>query len=388
MLRMRHLLRFLPIAVALSACASVNTQEEPGTGVDPISARQAPLRALPETADEFLEDAPGIYVVVDLDTNLLRLMDGHRKLWEAPVGTGTGLRLKGDDGDWHFTTPEGVFQIQYKEEVPVWYLPDWYFVEKGLPIPADDAPERKVEGQLGIAAVYIGREIAIHGTNHPELLGQRVSHGCIRLHNDFALRLFHNVQVGTPVVVVGGEDLEEIDAADVPTPSRVRKPPEPDPFGGVSTEALLTRLDAELDEADTTNSWVRITSRLITRGLKDDAVALRGVLSRAGSASSRDRNREYATFLADAFTRGGLRAVVSLARIDEEERKLAAEAIVGATVALYPGFLNDPLAPWPTRRVPNLRLGPDGKAGWDALAEAELALRETRGADSRVGAAR
>jgi hypothetical protein len=346
------------------------------------------MRALPESADEFLDEASGIYVVIDLDTNKLRLMDGSRKLWEALVGTGTGLRLKGEDGDWHFSTPEGVFQIQYKEEVPVWYLPDWYFVEKGLPIPPDNAPERKVSGQLGIAAVYIGEEIAIHGTNHPELLGQRVSHGCIRLHNDYALRLFHNVQVGTPVVVMGGEDLEELDAADVPTPSRTRKPPEPDPFGGVSTEVLLTRLERELERPDTTALWVRLTSRLITRGLKDDAIALRGVLSLAGSAGSRDRNREYATFLADAFTRGGLRAVVSLARIGEEERKLAAEAIVGATVSLYPDFLSDPLAPWPTRRVPSLRLGPDGKAGWEALAAAEQALKSSRSRATRADASR
>lgn len=387
MLRTHHPLRSLLVAVAVSACASTDPQWEPDeSGADAIGARQAPLRALPESADEFLDEASGIYVVIDLDTNRLRLMDGNRKLWEALVGTGTGLRLKGDDGDWHFSTPEGVFQIQYKEEVPVWYLPDWYFVEKGLPIPPDNAPERKVSGQLGIAAVYIGQEIAIHGTNHPELLGQRVSHGCIRLHNDYALRLFHNVQVGTPVVVMGGEDLEELDAADVPTPSQTRKPPEPDPFGGVSTEELLTRLERELERPDTTALWVRLTSRLITRGLKDDAIALRGVLSLAGSAGSRDRNREYATFLADAFTRGGLRAVVSLARIGEEERKLAAEAIVGATVSLYPDFLNDPLAPWPTRRVPSLRLGPDGKAGWEALAAAEQALKSSRSRATRADA--
>ena len=80
----------VPIAMIVSACASSGSQADPGMGGDPISARQAPLRELPESADEFLEEAPGIYAIVDLDHNTLRLMDGHRVLWEAPVGTGRG----------------------------------------------------------------------------------------------------------------------------------------------------------------------------------------------------------------------------------------------------------------------------------------------------------
>src|SRR5690606_13823438 len=130
-------------------------------------------------------------------------------LWDAPIGTGTGLRLESEDGGWHFATPRGVFQVKFKEEMPIWYLPDWYFIEKNLPIPPENAPERRLPNQLGVAAVYLGEEIAIHGTDRPELLGQRVSHGCIRLENRFAQRLFHNVQVGTPVVIVGGEHLDD-----------------------------------------------------------------------------------------------------------------------------------------------------------------------------------
>jgi lipoprotein-anchoring transpeptidase ErfK/SrfK len=44
--------------------------------------------------------------------------------------------------------------------------------------------------------------VGIHGTNHPELLGQAVSHGCIRLSNDVASRLRGLAPLGTPIDIV------------------------------------------------------------------------------------------------------------------------------------------------------------------------------------------
>lgn len=44
-------------------------------------------------------------------------------------------------------------------------------------------------------------QIAVHGTNEPELLGQNVSNGCIRVPNDVAVELGAQAPVGTPVVV-------------------------------------------------------------------------------------------------------------------------------------------------------------------------------------------
>jgi 1-acyl-sn-glycerol-3-phosphate acyltransferase len=371
----RKRMRWVPLVAALltaTGCATLGRGGERETAAE--AAKRAPLDPLSLSPERFLAEARGTYVVVDLDSNRLRLMDGRRTLWEAPVGTGTGLRLRGPDGEWHFSTPRGVFQIQYKEEVPIWVLPDWYFVEKGLPIPDRNAPERRVRNQLGIAAVYIGEEIAIHGTDRPELLGKRVSHGCIRLENQYALRLFHNVQVGTPVVVVGGEGLDDEPPAETTDPGKPGPRPR-DPLAGVSTEQLLARLDRALAAERPTTAWVPLASRLITRGLKDDAVALRGLLTRAGTAADEGLNREYATFLADVFSRGSLRTVVSLARVDEEARRRAAEAIVRATLSLHPGALDESAAPWPTGRVPPGRLGPDGRAGWEALATAEAEYR-------------
>lgn len=45
------------------------------------------------------------------------------------------------------------------------------------------------------------RYIYIHGTNQPELLGQSVSHGCIRLSNAAVMELFELVDVGTKALI-------------------------------------------------------------------------------------------------------------------------------------------------------------------------------------------
>jgi hypothetical protein len=44
--------------------------------------------------------------------------------------------------------------------------------------------------------------VGIHGTNRPELLGQAVSHGCIRVHNGVATRLGRLAPLGTPIDIV------------------------------------------------------------------------------------------------------------------------------------------------------------------------------------------
>jgi lipoprotein-anchoring transpeptidase ErfK/SrfK len=44
-------------------------------------------------------------------------------------------------------------------------------------------------------------QIAIHGTNNPELIGQDVSNGCIRVSNDAILAIAAQAPLGTPVVI-------------------------------------------------------------------------------------------------------------------------------------------------------------------------------------------
>lgn len=55
---------------------------------------------------------------------------------------------------------------------------------------------------LGKRALYLGSTLyRIHGTDAPWTIGQAVSHGCIRMHNNHVAELYRRVRVGTKVIV-------------------------------------------------------------------------------------------------------------------------------------------------------------------------------------------
>jgi lipoprotein-anchoring transpeptidase ErfK/SrfK len=141
------------------------------------------------------------YIVISLEEHRLYVMEQDRVIWSSLVGTGRGTRLEDAGQRWDFTTPRGMFRVQHKEKDPVWNVPDWQFVLRNEPIPPPDSPLRREEGMLGTSAIYLGEGIAIHGTDKPELLGQPVSAGCIRMTNEAARRLYHEVEIGTPVLI-------------------------------------------------------------------------------------------------------------------------------------------------------------------------------------------
>ncbi len=97
-------------------------------------------------------------------------------------------------------TPAGRTSILRKAANPTWYPP--------ASIRAEDPTLPKVvppgpDNPLGRHALYLGLPgIRIHGTNKPDGVGRRVSHGCIRMYPEDVERLFQIVPVGTRVVVV------------------------------------------------------------------------------------------------------------------------------------------------------------------------------------------
>jgi len=119
-------------------------------------------------------------VLVDKSQNKLILKSGGEVVKVYTVATGKDN-----------STPVGTFVIETKLVDPVWF-------KSGAIIPPDSA-----QNELG--ARWMGFDIqgyGIHGTIHPESLGQQATAGCVRMHNDDVIELYDLLTVNTEVTIV------------------------------------------------------------------------------------------------------------------------------------------------------------------------------------------
>ncbi len=142
----------------------------------------------------------GRYIVIDTFHNRLRVYDGERLLREAVCSTGSGTVLVHPEGSrtWVFDTPLGERRVLRKVRDPVWTKPDWAFIEEGFAPPRDPG-ERIDRVSLGDYALYLGDGYIIHGTLFQTLLGQGVTHGCVRLGDADLKFVYDTVPVGARV---------------------------------------------------------------------------------------------------------------------------------------------------------------------------------------------
>ena len=147
---------------------------------------RARLPALPAGATGWIpRDAAGGYVsvdtrlVVDRAAETLTLTRRGRVVMTAPVGVGTAAA----------PTPAGEFYV--RNRLTRYRSPAYGPIAFGTSARSPTLTDWPAGGFIGI-----------HGTDQPQILPGRVSHGCIRLRNDDILRLARLMPVGTPLTIV------------------------------------------------------------------------------------------------------------------------------------------------------------------------------------------
>ena len=116
-------------------------------------------------------------LVVDRGARRFQFWDGNRLVRTGKVAVGA----PGAE------TPTGLFYVQSKF-VPNASILGSYAFETSAYSKLSDWPG--------------GGVVGVHGTPWPELLGQAVSHGCVRLHNDDVQFLRTRVPVGMPIRII------------------------------------------------------------------------------------------------------------------------------------------------------------------------------------------
>ena len=117
-------------------------------------------------------------LVVDRATEHATLYRDRRVIWQAPVGVG-------------------------KPSTPT--PPGRYWIREKFPVPGDGLYGTRAFGTSDYSPYETdwpeGGIVGIHGTDQPQLIPGRPSHGCIRVRNGAVARLYRLMPVGTPVTI-------------------------------------------------------------------------------------------------------------------------------------------------------------------------------------------
>jgi lipoprotein-anchoring transpeptidase ErfK/SrfK len=143
----------------------------------------------PKVSSAQLAQKSDAYIIVDRKDHVLRFYQ-HLKLthtWPIAVGR-QGLE-----------TPEGLYDVQWKQTNPSWYVPNspWAGKLAGKTIPP--GPDDPIKARW----MAFNGGAGIHGIDPSEYssIGHDASHGCVRMRIPDVISLYARTPVGTPVFV-------------------------------------------------------------------------------------------------------------------------------------------------------------------------------------------
>lgn len=144
------------------------------------------------------------YIVISNEHNRLWLMQDDEVIRVAVCATGKGDTLVWEEKGkvWVFNTPTGEFTVQHKTRNPRWVPPEWHYVEQGETPPDWLGRAKEADyDMLGDAAINFGNDYNIHGTLFEGLLGNNITHGCVRVGARDLDFIYSRVNRGTKIYI-------------------------------------------------------------------------------------------------------------------------------------------------------------------------------------------
>ncbi len=146
------------------------------------------------------------YIEVDKSDFELRVIEEREEekkvLLRTTVAVGMDRCMPKEKGGRCYYTEPGEYHVRWKVHDPKgieWCIPK--SMEKEYPRDVA-AGKRCFRGSIGSYALNIGKSYAIHGTSNPASLGKKVSHGCVRAHNQQMAQIYSLMDVGDKVYIV------------------------------------------------------------------------------------------------------------------------------------------------------------------------------------------
>ena len=193
-------------SVTPSAAGLTVTPSRPGRALNESALKRALASALvfpshsadipattkpvaPKLSSTQLAQKEAAYIIVDRHDHVLRFYQ-HLKLTHSyPIAVGRqGLE-----------TPKGLYDVQWKQTNPSWYVPNsaWAGKLAGKVIPP--GPDDPIKARW----MAFNGGAGIHGIDPSEYgsIGHDASHGCVRMRIPDVISLYAHTPVGTPVYV-------------------------------------------------------------------------------------------------------------------------------------------------------------------------------------------
>jgi len=158
------------------------------------------LRKEVEARSKFMASlkSENFYLSVDTKARKLRLYYGDTVLREADIVIGEGRTIKSGDKQWTFIPLKGAFPVEAKLVNHAWRVPEWVYVARNEPIPAE---RPAIENGLGRYVIFLPNGYAIHTQPSADSPLQGPKPGSYMVSEDVLRAIWPRIHKGTQVYI-------------------------------------------------------------------------------------------------------------------------------------------------------------------------------------------